>query len=338
MRLRSISLLRRAAVAGVRPMSTRASLFYQSANVAASLRSTGSVGTNRDAEGSDAEFFGVDPSPTEVEVRSARGQRFTLDDNGFMLVEHVWRHIDYFDNASILNEYYGECERLVAEHTGASRVLAFDHNLRARQRKAQRQTLEAGGNAIQEPLITYGVHNDYTLESAPRRIEQLAQPLKVNDTLRGRTNAPPPLQPDQLERLLAGRWQFVNVWRNVSANAPVERHPLALCDAASVAPEDLVTFEIRYADRVGENYLARHAAAHRWYYFPRMTRDEAVLIKCWDSRGAHFFAPEDEARARAAATVPATFSLHTGFEDPATPEDAPYINNKMHRRISRPWS
>ena len=49
-----------------------------------------------------------------------------------------------------------------------------------------------------------------------------------------------------------------------------------------------------------------------------MTRDEAVLIKCWDSRGADF------AKAKAAqATVPATFSLHSGFDDPATSDGAP---------------
>ena len=57
-----------------------------------------------------------------------------------------------------------------------------------------------------------------------------------------------------------------------------------MCDAASVSTDDLVTFEIRYADRVGENYMVRHASGQRWSYFPRLTRDEAVLIKCWDSR------------------------------------------------------
>ena len=81
--------------------------------------------------------------------------------------------------------------------------------------------------------------------------------------------------------------------------------------------------EGRAERRMGMNLSLHYSPAHRWSYFPRMTRDEAVLIKCWDSRGAHFFAPEDEGRARAAATVPATFSLHSGFEDPATPEDAP---------------
>ena len=308
--------------------------------VPASLHSTGTVGTNRDAEGSDAEFFGVDPMPTEVKVHDARRKSggFTLDHNGFTLVEHAWAHIDYFDNTSIVHQYYAECESLVAAATGASHVLAFDHNLRARQRKAQREALDGGGNAIQEPLITYGVHNDYSAASAPRRIQQLASAqLGVNDTLRARTNAPPPLDASQLDRLLAGRWLFINVWRNVSPTSPVVRHPLALCDATTVVPHDLVTFEIRYADRVGENYLARHAEAHRWYYYPRLTRDEAVLIKCWDSRGADFYAEGgggggsaaggggggEVGSPTAAEAVPATFSLHTGFEDPATPESAP---------------
>ena len=44
----------------------------------------------------------------------------------------------------------------------------------------------------------------------------------------------------------------LNVWRNVSS-APVQRSPLALCDAASTSVDDLIVFEIRYADRVGEN-------------------------------------------------------------------------------------
>ena len=44
--------------------------------------------------------------------------------------------------------------------------------------------------------------------------------------------------------------------------------------------------------------------------------DEAVLIKCWDSYGRDF-APHHATPGL--ATVPATFALHSGFEDPATP-------------------
>lgn len=51
-------------------------------------------------------------------------------------------------------------------------------------------------------------------------------------------------------------------------------HPLGVCDGSTVSPEDYVTFEVRYADRSGENYFASHNPAHQWYYYPKMTKDE----------------------------------------------------------------
>jgi len=303
-------------------------MHYQSERVPRSLTSTGRVGTRRDLAGSDGEFFGVDPAPTAVDIEDARGAGFTLDGNGFCMVGHAWEHIDYYDNTAILNAYYAEVEALVRRQTGATRAIAFDHNLRAKGRKqaggASSMLKGPGASAVQEPLIAYGVHNDYTLESAPRRVAQLAQPLGANDTLRARVDAPPPLAPAQLPRLLAGRWQLVNVWRNVAAE-PVARFPLAMVDAASTRLDDLAVFEIRYADRVGENYFARHSPRHRWCYYPQLTRDEAVLIKCWDSYGRDF-APHQEVVPEL-ATVPATFALHSGFEDPATPLTLNRIEN-----------
>ena len=202
-------------------------MHYQSERVPRSLTSTGRVGTRRDLAGSDGEFFGVDPVPTPVDIVDGRGAEWSMDVNGFCLVDHAWSHINYFDNSAILNSYYSECEALIARQTGASRVVAFDHNLRATQRKARAEGLD-GGNAVQEPLISYGVHNDYTVTSAPRRIEQLSRPLGANDTLHGRaaTAGRPPIGADELPRLLGGRWCFVNVWRNVSTT-PVESFPLA---------------------------------------------------------------------------------------------------------------
>ena len=71
---------------------------------------------------------------------------------------------------------------------------------------------------------------------------------------------------------------------------------------------DLLTFEIRYADRTGENYFARFNERHRWSIFPRMTREEVMLILQWDSAGAI---------ARGAAEGgPATFSLHSAVGAP----------------------
>ena len=46
---------------------------------------------------------------------------------------------------------------------------------------------------------------------------------------------------------------------------------------------------------------------HRWHYFPRMQRDEAVLIKCYVSAR--------DGRAR--------FTAHGAFDDPTMPAGAP---------------
>jgi hypothetical protein len=87
----------------------------------------------------------------------------------------------------------------------------------------------------------------------------------------------------------------------------VRSMPLAICDAASVAPDDLVAADLVYPDRVGEVYNAVHRAAHRWYYVPDMEADEVLLFKGYDSK--------TDGRAR--------FTLHTAFDLTSTPADAP---------------
>ena len=67
-------------------------------------------------------------------------------------------------------------------------------------------------------------------------------------------------------------------------------------------PTDLV-----YRERVGETLGFLYNPKHRWYYFPRMERNEAILLKCYDSK--------DDGRAR--------FTAHSSFVDPTTPEGAP---------------
>ena len=114
-----------------------------------------------------------------------------------------------------------------------------------------------------------------------------------------------------------------NVWRNI-AHEPVANHQLALCDGQTVNPEDLVVFEIHYRDRVGENYFAKHAAQHSWWYYPAMTRDEALLIKQWDSIGE--LARSGGARADSSVgsdQAPCTFSFHTSFKDLTIPPESP---------------
>merc|ERR1711874_508436 len=112
-------------------------------------------------------------------------------------------------------------------------------------------------------------HTDYTLFSAPARLELLAKPPKDNDTLGkllgGSALIPPALAKEALEGRL--RFMIINVWRNV-APEPVQVKPLAVCSAASFDPEDLVVLEVHYRDRVGENYFVKDNPKHEWWYYP----------------------------------------------------------------------
>ena len=79
-----------------------------------------------------------------------------------------------------------------------------------------------------------------------------------------------------------------------------------LGDSGSLAAADLIASERRYPDRVGETYQVAYNPDHKWFYFPRMNRDEALVFKVFDSK--------TDGRAR--------FTAHTSFEDPNTPPNA----------------
>ncbi len=199
----------------------------------------------------------------------------SLDREGFAVTQHETAVRDFQDETEIKEVYYPEMVRLLKEATGASRVLVFDHNLR----------IDAGDGPADGQLgrPVRRVHNDYTEASAPRRLADLLGPG---------------VEP-------AGRrFAVINVWRPI--RGPVLTAPLALADAQSVEPRDLVAADLVYPDRTGEIYYAAYNPRHRWVYYPRMDRNEALLIKGYDSL--------DDGRAR--------FALHTAFDDPTTPPNA----------------
>jgi hypothetical protein len=214
-----------------------------------------------------------------VPVRNGRpvAPELSLDRHGFVIARHDTKVADLSDEAQVTSVYYPEMEQLVKDVTGADRVLVFDHTIRSVPLASQ------GRKGIREPVKR--VHNDYTVKSGPQRVRDLL--------------------PDEAEELLKRRFAVINVWRPL--RRPVETSPLALCDARSIAPADFIATDLVYPDRVGETYAVAYNPDHRWYYFPRQQRDEAVLIKCYDSK--------DDGRAR--------FTAHSAFEDPTAPADAP---------------
>jgi len=217
-------------------------------------------------------------APHVVAVRDARpvAGGLSIEREGFERRRHPTRVQDFYDDAEVEAIYYPEVEGLLKQATGASRVVIFDHTRR------RDDGLE--GDGVRGPANR--VHNDYTAWSGPERVRALLGEHAA--PARGRT-----------------RVAQINVWRPI--HGPVLRSPLALLDASSVAPGDLIATDNVYPDRVGEIYYLGYNPAHRWFYFPRMERDEVVLIKGYDSL--------EDGRAR--------FTPHTAFDDPTTPRDAP---------------
>jgi hypothetical protein len=112
----------------------------------------------------------------------------------------------------------------------------------------------------------------------------------------------------------------INVWRSITKQ-PVATNPLACCSTSSLHPEDLVVFEIHYADRIGENYFAKWSERHRWYYFPHMTHDEVILLKTFDSHGT--MVRDIQQKEQVGKDYISSMTLHTAFIDPSSPPDAP---------------
>ena len=56
--------------------------------------------------------------------------------------------VDFLNEQDIIQRYYPHCCKAVQAATGATKVFAFDHNVRSRALKAKQQLIE-GGNAVQ---------------------------------------------------------------------------------------------------------------------------------------------------------------------------------------------
>src|ERR1700691_3816180 len=221
------------------------------------------------------------PELHALPIHDARPIResISLDREGFALINQHSAVRDFYNDDEVKSVYYPEAERLIKAATGADRVFIFDHTVRKRVQGAA----DVRDGSPRQPVAR--VHVDHTAKSGPQRVRDLI--------------------PDEAEELLKGRVQIINIWRPI--RGPLLDSPLAVCDARTVRPDELVASDLVYPNRVGETYSVKFDPEHQWFYVPRMTVDEALLLKCFDSR----------------TDGPARFAPHTAFADPTTPSDAP---------------
>lgn len=114
-----------------------------------------------------------------------------------------------------------------------------------------------------------------------------------------------------------------NIWRVITP--PPQDVPLAVCDARTLAPEDLVLADAVFdapdkPEWSFEGLLVHYSARHRWSYFSAMHRDEALVFKTHDSDLSQ---PHH---------VP-----HSAFDDPSCPAGAVPRGSIEMRAIAYWW-
>jgi len=219
-------------------------------------------------------------SVTVCDMR-AEASSLSLDTQGFELRHSPTNVTDLYDDEAIETAYAAELQALLTHATGADKAVIFDAT-----RRSDSPQGAANPDGLRGPADR--VHVDYTVLSGPKRARDALGDAEV-------------------DRVLAngGRIAQINVWRPITG--PVQRSPLALADARSIAEAQRVATDQRFPDRTGEIYQIAHADGQRWYWAPLMVRDEVILIKGWDSL--------EDGRAR--------FAPHGAFQLPHQDADAP---------------
>ena len=229
----------------------------------------------------------LDVAPVVLEIADARGSGTTLDREGFRLVPHRSAMADFGDREAVSAVHRLEIVDLIGALSGADLVLVNSPGvLRFSEKSARSGALDNSRPA----RFAHVDISDATAAAFARR----AAPA---------------------DRTLA-RFVHYNVWRAISA--PPQDVPLAVCDARSISANDLIKADAVF-DSPGqpewsfEGIVVAHDSAHRWHWFPDMTRDEALVFKTHDS---------DLTRAHC---VP-----HVAFDDPSCgPQTPPRASIEM---------
>jgi len=216
----------------------------------------------------------------DMDITDGRGQDVTLDGNGFTLIQHHSAVADFTDRTAVDAIHRQEIIELIDNLSGADQVLVNSPGILRFSEKC------ASSGVLDNSRPARFAHVDIS-DATAAAFAQRAAP-------EGRRLA---------------RFAHYNVWRAISE--PPQDVPLAVCDARSVLPGDLIAADAIF-DSPGkpewsfEGLVVAHAPQHRWHWFSDMGREEALVFKTHDS---------DPLRAHC---VP-----HVAFDDLSCPKDTP---------------
>ncbi|MGH8221071.1 MAG: CmcJ/NvfI family oxidoreductase [Steroidobacteraceae bacterium] len=220
----------------------------------------------------------LDPRHVQIEDARSRDVAPTLAREGIAIVPHSSRIGDFREAGELAAHHPAEIEQLILELSGADAVSVTGTGvLRFGEKSPDSGRLN---NSRPARFIHIDCSNTTAAGFAERsRPKGTARPIR--------------------------RFAHYNVWRAFSP--PPQDVPLALCDARSVEPRDLVPADAVF-DVAGqpewsfEGLVVRFNPRHRWLYFSRMTREEVIVFKTHDS------SPDEPSQ------VP-----HSAFDDPSCP-------------------
>ena len=211
-------------------------------------------------------------------IVDGRDTATSLDQEGFKLIEHSSSVVDFYDDQCVQDQYYLEIKELVSRESGAAFVQVLSHITRSEEQALQGKRL--GAHRL--------VHNDFTSNL-------------IKDGFFAA------LEEEGKYDMENGRICIFNLWRRFDADGL--HAPLAVCDASSVTEAELIPTDLwNYGDEQGfaiEIYQSSHNPEHRWFYFPKMHKEEVLMFKTYDS-----------------AMSPFMPTLHSAFDDPECPERA----------------
>ncbi|KAF3799963.1 Gibberellin cluster GA4 desaturase [Colletotrichum gloeosporioides] len=200
---------------------------------------------------------------------------FKLDTHGFQWVESTIQEKQWDGDYrfGLPPQLQKDVQDLLKRHTGATYVHPFaPHVIR---RDSHQKIVNIEDDVPDDAMLNMQppamfVHVDQSYDGAQIILDRLPEA----EMLRAKTH---------------NRWGIINVWQPLK---PVNREPLAVCDARSVDESDLVPVTTRIVigkppntmNKDNEQWHMKASPKHKWYYASNMTTDEALLIKCFDSK------------------------------------------------------
>ena len=208
----------------------------------------------------------------------------TLETNGFQLVDTGTQVRNLHDQDAITTDFYRECSDLITAITGCSETRLLQHQYRNGYGGLPEGHPRGNKPTANGSEGTYGgIHSDVS-----------------------------PYSEDGFEKMVNGRhFQMYNVWRSTNLEQDILVMPLAICDMTTVSPEDIIAADAWSQTETPRRLVSLrlvHSPSQRWYYFPRMTPQETLIFKQYDTR-------QEQSNMRVA--------FHGAIDDPTTPEGAP---------------